>query len=108
MPIDQGLVQMLRCDLAAEPVTERKMFGGLCFLLDGNMVAGTMKASALFRVGKVNDAAALSIAGTWSMMQQGRVMAGFVELSIDDCSDDARRGALCQMALSFVKSLPPK
>lgn len=108
MAIDETLAQMLRADLAGEDVTEKKMFGGLCFLINGNMVTGTMKTSALFRVGKPNDAAALAIPGTYSMVQRGQAMAGFVELPTEDCADDARRTTLSRMALAFAKSLPPK
>lgn len=108
MAIDEGLAHLLRQDLAGEPVSEKKMFGGLCFLLHGNMVSGTMKSSALFRVGKPNDAAALAIPGSYAMVQRGQAMAGFVELPSGDCADDTRRAALSAMALAFAKSLPPK
>lgn len=108
MAIDEGLAHLLRKDLAGERITEKKMFGGLCFLLNGNMVSGTMKTSALFRVGKPNDEAALDIPGTYPMIQRDKPMAGFVELPTDACADDARRAALSGMALAFVKTLPPK
>lgn len=108
MAIDIGLAQLLREDLVGAAITEKKMFGGLCFLLNGNMVSGTMKSSALFRVGKPNDAAALAVPGTYPMVQRGLPMAGFVELPTADCADDTRRGALSAMALAFVRTLPPK
>lgn len=108
MALDEGLAELLRQDLDGEAVTEKKMFGGLCFLINGNMISGTMKASALFRVGKLNDAAALAIPGTYPMVQRGKAMAGFVELPTEDCGDDARRAALSRMALTFARSLPPK
>ena len=108
MPIDDTLADLLRNDLAGAAITEKKMFGGLCFLLNGNMVSGTMKTSALFRVGKPNDAAALAIPGTYPMVQRGLPMAGFVELPTADCTDAFRRGALSAMALAFVKTLPAK
>ena len=108
MSIDEPLAQLLRNDLAAVTCTEKKMFGGLCFLLNGNMLSGTMKTSALFRVGKPNDAAALAIPGTYPMVQRGLPMAGFDELPAADCADDSRRAALSAMALAFVLTLPPK
>jgi TfoX/Sxy family transcriptional regulator of competence genes len=108
MAIDEDLAQLLRGDLAGAAVTEEKMFGGLCFLVGGNMVSGTMKASALFRVGKSNDAAALAIPGTYPMQQRGKAMAGFVELPTELCADAARRAPLSAMALAFARSLPPK
>ena len=108
MAQDEGLAQILRDDLAGESISEKRMFGGTCFLINGNMVSGTMKASALFRVGKANDAAALTVPGSYGMEQGGRRMAGFVELPIEDCADDARRGQLSAMALAFARTLPPK
>ncbi len=108
MAIDEGMAHLLRRDLAGEAITEKKMFGGLCFLLNGNMVSGTMKTSALFRVGKVNDAAALAIPGVYAMVQRGQAMAGFVELATKDCADDRRRAVLSGMALAYARTLPPK
>ena len=108
MPVDEALAQLLRDDLQGETITENKMFGGLCFLLNGNMVSGTMKSSALFRVGKPNDTSALAIPGTCSMIQGGKAMAGFVELPTADCADHIRRRALSAMALDFVRTLPTK
>ncbi|HEX9859375.1 MAG TPA: TfoX/Sxy family protein, partial [Paracoccaceae bacterium] len=65
MAWDEGLAQLLRDDLAADPaggaVTEKKMFGGLAFLLHGHMVCGIHKGGAMFRVGKPNEAAALAV-----------------------------------------------
>ena len=108
MAIDTHLASLLRRDLAGAEITEKKMFGGLCFLLNGNMVSGTMKASALFRVGKPNDATALAIPGTYPMIQRDKPMAGFVELPTADCADDSRRAALSALALAFARTLPPK
>ena len=108
MAIDEGLAHLLREDLAGAAITEKKMFGGLCFLLNGNMVSGTMKTSALFRVGKTNDPAALAIPGAYSMVQRGQAMAGFVELATEDCADDSRRAALSKIALDYARTLPPK
>ena len=108
MAIDVGLAQLLRDDLVGAAITEKKMFGGLCFLLNGNMLSGTMKTSALFRVGKANAAAALAIPGSYPMAQRGLPMAGFVELPTADCADDTRRRALSAMALAIVLTLPPK
>ena len=101
------LAGQLRGDLAGVVVSEKKMFGGICFLLNGNMVSGTMKAAALFRVGKDQDRAALALAGTRPMQQGGKAMAGFVELPRAECGDE-RRATLSAMALAFVQGLPAK
>jgi len=109
MAYDEGLAAIMRDDLSEQDgMTERKMFGGLCFMIHGNMVCGVTKTGAMYRVGKDQDAAALAIEGTRPMNFTGKVMAGFVEVDDDFLADDARRLALNDMARHFVKSLPPK
>ena len=108
MAYDEGLAQILRDDLAGLGLTERKMFGGLAFLLAGHMVCGVHKGGAMFRVGLPNDTAARAIPGVSPMAFTGRSMAGFVDCDDDCTADDARRGALMTMALAFVRTLPPK
>lgn len=108
MAYDEGLVQLMRDDLADEPVTEKKMFGGLAFLREGHMLCGVHKGGAMFRVGKTHQAQALAIDGVGPMQFTGRPMAGFVETDEDTITDDHRRGELMTLALGFVKTLPPK
>lgn len=108
MPWDEGLAQLMRDDLAGERVSEKNMFGGLAFLLNGHMVCGIHKGGAMFRVGKPNEAAALAVPGAAPMMFTGRPMSGMVDLSDAATADDARRGQVMALALGFVKSLPPK
>src|ERR687894_134003 len=50
----------LRTALAGEPITEQMMFGGTCFMLGGDMLAGSHKSELLIRVGKEAHAAALA------------------------------------------------
>lgn len=108
MPWDEGLAQLMRDDLAAEPVAEKKMFGGLAFLLHGHMVCGIHKGGAMFRVGKPNEAEALAIPGVSPMIFTGRPMTGMVDCSDEACADDTRRSRLIALALGFVRALPPK
>jgi TfoX/Sxy family transcriptional regulator of competence genes len=108
MAWDEGLAQLMRDDLAGEPVTERKMFGGLAFLLNGHMVCGIHKGGAMFRVGKPNEAAALAVPGARAMMFTGRPMPGMIDLSDEATADDTRRGQVMGLALGFVRALPPK
>ena len=58
MPEDP-LLPRLRAALADAKPREQRMFGGVCFMVDGNMVAGTSKRGLLVRVGKEGHAAAL-------------------------------------------------
>lgn len=108
MAWDEGLAQLLRDDLAGETIAERKMFGGLAFLLHGHMVCGIHKGGAMFRVGKGGVAAALGVAGARQMTMGDRPMAGMVGLSDDAVADDARRGQVMALALACVRALPPK
>lgn len=108
MAFDPGLAQTLRDDLAAETVTEKKMFGGLCFLSQGNMICGLHKGGTMYRVGKDNYAAALALPGVRPMMMADRPMAAMVELSLDDSADDGKRAPVLVLALSTVRALPPK
>ena len=108
MAWDEGLAQLMRDDLAGQAIAERKMFGGLAFLLNGHMVCGIHKGGAMFRVGKPNESAALAVAGASPMMFTGKAMAGMVDCSDEACADDARKGRLMDLALGYVKTLPPK
>ncbi|WP_343078821.1 TfoX/Sxy family protein [Ostreiculturibacter nitratireducens] len=108
MAYDEGLAQLMRDDLAGEEVSERRMFGGLAFLLNGHMLCGVHRGGAMFRVGKPNEAAALAIPGAAPMMFTGKPMGGMVDFSDEATADDALRGKVMALALSFVKSLPPK
>ena len=108
MPWDEGLAQLMRDDLADEPVTERKMFGGLAFMRGGHMVCGIHKGGVMVRVGKPNEAGALTIPGVAPMTMAGRPMPGMVTLTGDAAADDTRRARVVGMALAFVRGLPPK
>lgn len=109
MAYDEGIAQLIRDDLAhLEGITEKKMFGGLCFLLEGHMVGGVHRGGGMFRVGKEAEAHAMSIDGTGPMMFTGRKMGGMVDVEDDAMADDSRRGALIAMAVAYAQSLPPK
>lgn len=108
MAYDEGLAHLLRDALAGAPISEKKMFGGLCFLHRGNMICGVHKGGAMFRVGKPNDAEARAIEGVGPMIFTGKPMQGFVECDDEVVVDDARRTALLSLSLGFVKTLPPK
>ena len=109
MAYDEGLAEIMRTDLALEPgMTERRMFGGLCFQRDGHMVCGVHRGGAMFRVGKEREAEARGIDGTGPMTFTGRPMGGMVEADEALLADDARRGRLLALALAHARSLPPK
>jgi TfoX/Sxy family transcriptional regulator of competence genes len=106
---DEALADILRRDLAADgSVEERKMFGGLCFMLDGHMLCGVHAGGGLFRVGKSRANRALAIQGASEMALTGRKMGGVVDVLPEVLADPERRGRLMAMARANVASLPPR
>ena len=109
MAYDEGLASLMREALENEPgYSEKKMFGGLCFLVYGNMVSGVHSGGGMFRVGKANEAEARAIPGTGPMLFTGKPMGGMIEASDELMADDDQRAALMAIALTHGKSLPPK
>ena len=109
MAYDEGLASLMREALEHAPgYSEKKMFGGLCFLIYGNMVSGVHSVGGMFRVGKENEPEARQIEGTGPMLFTGRPMGGMIAADDDLLADDDRRAALMAIALSHAKSLPPK
>ena len=109
MAYDEGSAQTLIDTLADTPgITEKKMFGGLCFMLNGNMLCGVHKDGGMFRIGKVNEEAALAVEGARPLGFTGRKMGGMVEVTDECIADDDQRAELMKLALDFVGSLPAK
>ncbi len=88
-------------------ISEMNMFGGVGFLLDGNLVAGASKRGLLLRLGKERYADALLHPGVTPMKMRGKEMPGYVYLDPTAFDDTALKGWL-HLAISFVKTLPPK
>ena len=107
MPND-ALATRLRSALThRKAVTEKKMFGGVCFLLSGNMLCGTGKTDFMFRVGKEQDAEALSRKGARPMDFTGKVMKGFIWVDPACCDGRALRRWIA-LAEDYVGKLPAK
>ncbi len=108
MALDEDLAERMRAVLAGSgSVREVRMFGGLCFMLNGNMVAGTSKRGLLVRVGKDQQSNALARPGAKLMEMTGRPMEGYILVDPPPRDDRALRDWLA-LAVAFVKTLPPK
>jgi len=83
------------------------MFGGMCFLLRGNMLCGTGKTDFMFRVGKAQDAEALATPGARPMDFTGRKFPGFVWVDPQSCDGRALKRWVA-LAEKYVAALPPK
>jgi TfoX/Sxy family transcriptional regulator of competence genes len=108
MAFDQGLAQRLREQLAGTGgVAEKQMFGGLAFLVDGNMCVGVIGSELIARVGLDATEAALERPGSRLFDFSGRPMKGWITVDPAALEDDAL-AAWVDDALGFVRTLPPK
>jgi len=108
MSFSETIAETMRADLGFQPgLDEKKMFGGLAFMLHGNMVCGVTKDGAMYRVGKTREAEALEL-GASPLSFTGRIMGGMVELDSGSFNDDALRQKLTEFSLAHAASLPPK
>lgn len=79
MPFDPELADRMRVALAGRSdIIERKMFGGYCWMLNGNMLCGVEVGRFMFRVGKDREAQALKRPGASPMDITGKPMPGFL------------------------------
>src|SRR3954447_12691442 len=86
MAYDEGLAQRIR-DLAADvpELTEKKMFGGLAFLVGGNMaIAASGQGGILVRVDPENSSALVAKTAADVMVMRGRPMQGWLRVAADD------------------------
>ena len=108
MTSEENLASRVRGALAhADDVREVKMFGGVGFMLNGNMVAAASKRGLLVRVGKDRHRDALTRTGTRPMEMRGRVMEGYVYVEPAILDDESLRDWI-RLAAAFVETLPPK
>jgi TfoX/Sxy family transcriptional regulator of competence genes len=108
MPYDIALAEAMRQALQRRrSVVEKKMFGGYCWMLKGNMLCGVEVGRYMFRVGKALEAEALSRPGARPMDITGKPMAGFVWV---DASQANATGldTWIELAAKYVGSLPAK
>lgn len=109
MPYNQQLAERLREKLLPLiPVTEKKMFGGVAFLLNGNMTVGVIRETLIVRVGPEKHKAALAMPGARPFDMTGRPMNGWVMVSAEGFSSGQALENWIHLALEFAQTLPPK
>jgi TfoX-like protein len=100
--------ERLRAALAGHgSVTEKRMFGGVCFLLRGHMLCAASGRGFMFRVGKAQNAKALARRGVTQVVMNGRRFEGFVRVDPARCDARSLRGWI-GMGKRYVTALPPK
>jgi hypothetical protein len=106
---DETLADRVRGVLGDDPrLTERKMFGGLAFMIDGNMCVGIVGDDLVVRVGRDAYDATLSLPHAREMDFTGRPMRGFVFVAAAGITRRERLEAWVDRGLSYAESLPAK
>jgi TfoX/Sxy family transcriptional regulator of competence genes len=110
MSYDEDLANRLREILAGEEaVTERKMFGGLAFLLHGHMsVSASRQGGLLARIEPAQTDAALARPHTTLMHMRGRTMEGWIRVAPEGLATKRELAAWVKRSLAYVGTLPPK
>ncbi|GAC1436565.1 MAG: TfoX/Sxy family protein [Solirubrobacteraceae bacterium] len=111
MPYDEDLALRIRALLAEEDaaISEKKMFGGLAFLLRGHMaVAAARDGGLLVRVRPEETEAHLARPHVALMQMGGRSMQGWITVAPAGLKDDFELKAWVDRGADFARSLPPK
>ena len=109
MAYDEGLAQRIREVMVDVPnLVEKKMFGGLAFMVQGNLACGVQDDEMIVRVGPDNYEDALAQAHTRPFDFTGRPMKGWVMVSADGCEADVDLENWVQRGVDFARSLPAK
>ena len=109
MAFDEGLAQRIREQLVAQPnVVEKKMFGGLAFMVQGNMSVGILVDTLMVRVGPDDYEAALARPHAAVSAGNMRPMKGFVYVAAAGIEGDEALADWVKWGTAYAMSLPAK
>jgi TfoX/Sxy family transcriptional regulator of competence genes len=110
MAYDEKLAARIRELVASEPgLTEKKMFGGLAFLVGGNMaVAASGQGGVLVRVDPEESDTLLATTNASLMEMRGREMRGWMRVDLADVRTKQQLATWVRIGVAYARSLPPK
>jgi TfoX/Sxy family transcriptional regulator of competence genes len=109
MAFDEDLAERVRRILAKiDGVTEKKMFGGLCFLINGNMALGLVNRDLMMRVGPDAYEKLLTQPHVRKMDFTGKSLKGFLYVGPKGTDSDKDLKKWVSKGIDFARSLPPK
>jgi len=109
MAFDENLASRIRqCLSRKKGIEERKMFGGIVFMLNGNMLVGVWKDSLIVRLGPDEGDMALKEPHVKEFDITGRAMKGWVLVEPEGVKGEDQLKGWIQRAMNFVRSLPGK
>ena len=109
MAYNEDLADRVRVSLAGHRgIAEKKMFGGLSFMLGGNMCCGVVKDDLVVRVGPDGYEDALAEQHARPMDFTGRSLRGMVYIGAEGLQTDKALAKWVMLGVAFAASLPPK
>ena len=110
MAYDVELADRLRAMLLDQPgVVEKRMFGGVAFLVGGHLAVGaSSKGGLMLRVEPQQTEALLAEPRAEPFEMRGKAMSGWLRVDLDGSADDVELGPWVERGLAYVRSLPPK
>jgi TfoX/Sxy family transcriptional regulator of competence genes len=110
MAYDEELADRIRALLAGEPgLTEQKMFGGLAFLIGGNMAVGASgQGGILVRVDPGRSDELVATTSARPMEMRRRQMKGWLRVASDDVATKPELARWVELGTSYARSLPAK
>lgn len=109
MAFDVGLADRIRRVIPRNrAISERKMFGGLAFLMQGHMFCGVVKSDLMLRLGEDAAATALERPHTRPMDFTGRALKSMIYVDARGLDSDESLQGWIESALKYVDNLPPK
>ena len=109
MAYDEELADRVRALLAGRTgVREQKMFGGIAFMLNGNMACGILRGELIVRVGKENLDDALTLPNARVFDMTGRPMRSFVYVTAEGIAGDDGLAEWTGRGIAYAEALQPK
>ena len=107
---DTALADRIRQLVGDEPgLSEQKMFGGLAFLIGGNMaIAASGQGGLLVRADPERSEELVASTSAESMVMRGREMRGWLRVAAEDAATDEELGRWVELGVGYAGSLPPK
>ncbi|MDB5313907.1 MAG: hypothetical protein JWO38_8109 [Gemmataceae bacterium] len=109
MAFNEDLAERIRDQLVRRKnIEEKRMFGGLAFLLNGNMLVGVRKDSVIVRLGPDEGEVALTELHVGAFVINGRAMKGWIVVAAEGVEEDDQLAGWVERATAFVGTLPAK
>jgi hypothetical protein len=110
MAYDEELADRIREEIGGDPdLTEKKMFGGLAFLIGGNMAIGASgQGGLLVRVDPEESGSLVETTSARPMEMRGREMKGWLRVDAEDVTTGDALAAWVARGTAYARSLPAK